>query len=175
MKKLFAVAVVMTVAASLAWSQGGPGRGGSTLGIGAEVSVPTGDFNELAGLGYGGFVRYQYGMDARSTFILTAGYTVWTEEELVGGATIQPKAFRIAGGGRYFFGKGFYGSLELGTDVYSFTRTGTILGVEGSTWRFMLPLGLGYEMGGFDIGAKYYIFDLNYSSFSVTLGYNFTL
>ena len=175
MKRLFAVALAVTLASSLALAQGGPGRGKSAIGIGAEVSIPTGDFNEVAGTGYGGFGRYIYGMDAKTAFMLTLGYTVWTEEDLGAAGTIKPEAFRIAAGSKYFFGKGFYGSLEVGTDVYSYTRTGTIVGVEGSTWRFMLPVGLGYEMGGFDVGAKYYIFDLNYSSFSVTVGYNFAL
>lgn len=175
MKRLFLIGLVITLTSSLAMSQGGPGRGKSSLGVGAELSVPTGDFSDLAGTGYGGFARYQYGMDARSTFMLTLGYTTWAEKDLGTGAKIQPEAFRISGGTKYFFAKGFYGLLEIGTDVYTFTRTGTVLGVEGSTWRFMLPLGLGYEMGGFDVGAKYYIFDLNYSSFSVALGYNFTL
>lgn len=175
MKRTFAVVLAIALAFSFALSQGGPGRGKSSLGVGAEVSIPTGDFNELAGTGYGGFARYQYGMDAKTAFMLTLGYTVWTEEELGAGATIKPEAFRIAAGSKYFLAKGFYGSLEIGTDIYTFTRTGTLLGVEGSTWRFMLPLGLGYEMSGFDLSAKYYIFDLNYSSISVALGYNFTL
>lgn len=175
MKRLFSVALAVLLASSLALAQGGPGRGKSALGIGAEVSIPTGDFSEFAGTGYGGFARYEYGMNAKTAFMLTLGYTVWTEKDLGVGGTIKPEAFRIAAGSKYFLGKGFYGSLEAGTDIYTFTRTGTLLGVEGTTWRFMLPLGLGYEMGGFDVGAKYYIFDLNYSSFSVTVGYNFTL
>jgi hypothetical protein len=155
-------------------AQGGPGYNKNSLGFGAELSLPTGDFADVVGMGYGGFVKYRYGMDSKSTFTLSAGYTVWSEQEVAGGK-VKASAGRFLGGGRYYFAPGFFGSIEVGLDAYSFDVTGSVLGIEASTWRFMVPFGLGYELKGFEIGAKYFIFDVNYSSFSFSLSYNLTL
>jgi hypothetical protein len=172
---MLAVLVALTLVSGTLIAQGGPGYNKHTLGVGAEVSIPTGDFADLVGTGYGGFLKYRYGQSGNATFTLSAGYSLWSEKTIAD-SKIKGSAFRFLGGGQYFFAPGFFGSLEVGLDAYSFDITGSgPIGIETSTWRFMVPVGLGYEVKGFEIGAKYYIFDVNYSSFSITVGYNFTL
>ena len=41
--------------------------------------------------------------------------------------------------------------------------------------RFMLPIGLGFQKNGFEVGARYMLLDVNYNAFSFTVGYNFSL
>jgi len=174
MKTLIALFLVILVVPADMYAQGEPGSGQHSLGVAAELSVPVGDFSSLAGIGYGGMAKYQYGVDPRTAMTVSAGYLVWSKTDLVGG-TIQPKAFEAMFGGKYYFAPGFFGSLEGGVYILSYTREGEVIGVEGDTWRFMLPIGVGYQMNGFEIGARYYIFNVNANSFSFTLGYNWTL
>jgi hypothetical protein len=176
MKRLQSALIVCLILAPLsALAQGEPGRNKMSLGANFELSVPVGDFTYVAGTGYGGNLRYQYGGDSRAVFTATAGYLVWTKKDLGGGTSIQPKAFTVLFGGKYYFVDGFYGSLEGGMYFFSFTREGNVVGVEGSTGQFMLPIGLGYQKSGFEIGARYLVLAPDYNSFSLVLGYNFML
>ncbi len=156
-------------------AQGEPGWGKMTLGANFELSVPVGDFGNAAGTGYGGNVRFQYGADSRSVFTGTAGYLVWSKKDLAGGTSMQPKAFNIFLGGKYYFAPGFYGSLEGGLYFLSYTYEGNVIGAEGTATRFMLPIGLGFQKSGFEIGARYMLYHPDFNSFSITLGYNFAL
>lgn len=175
MRRFLIVTSVLALSAGTALAQGEPGSGKNSLGIGFELSVPVSEFADVAGTGYGGFVRYQYGYDSRSAVTILAGYVVWSEKELGVATKIQPKAFRFLVGGKYYFVPNFYGSLEFGLDAYNFTRTGAVVGFEATDWRFMLPVGIGYQISGFEIAAKYFIFDTNFASFSFTVGYNWAL
>ena len=174
MKILAVLLLMVLVIPTTMIAQGEPGPREHSVGLAAELSVPVGDFSSIAGIGYGGMVKYQYGVDRRTAMTISAGYLVWATTDLVGG-TIQPKAFEAMLGGKYYFAPGFFGSLEGGVYVLSYTREGQILGVEGDGWRFMLPIGLGYQMNGFELGARYYVFNVNANNFSFTLGYNWIL
>jgi len=171
---LVGLAVLVFMAPVFALAQGEPGPRRQSVGIAAELSVPVGDFSSIAGIGYGGILKHQYGVDLRSAVTVSAGYLVWSKEDVAGG-TIQPKAFEAMLGGKYYFTQGFFGSLEGGVYVLSFTHEGQVLGVEGDTWRFMLPVGFGYQVNGFEIGARYYLLSAQATSFSFTLGYNWIL
>jgi len=39
----------------------------------------------------------------------------------------------------------------------------------------MVPIGIGFQQSGFEIGARYMLLAVDYQSFSFTLGYNFML
>ena len=62
---LIAILVALTIIPVLTFAQGEPGFNKMSLGANFEVSVPVGDFSSLAGTGYGGNLRYQYGSDFR--------------------------------------------------------------------------------------------------------------
>jgi len=149
------VALLITLALLplASFAQGEPGRGKHSLGATFELSLPMGDFADRAGTGYGGNLRYQYGADSRSVFTATAGYLVWSKKDRTANRSSQPSAFNIFLGGKYYLTEGFYGSLEGGLYFVSWKTEGSNIGVEGSTTRFMLPIGIGFQQSGFEIGS----------------------
>jgi hypothetical protein len=174
MKRILVV-LIIGLTPALTMAQGEPGWNKSMLGANFELSVPVGDFSNVAGIGYGGNLRYQYGADIRGVVTLTAGYLVWTSKDLGSDVSVQPKAFSVFLGGKYYLGSGFYGSLEGGLYVISYDYSGAIVGAEGNTTRFMLPIGVGYQKSGFEVGVRYLVFDTDFNCFSFTVGYNFSL
>ncbi len=173
--------VCMIVIPLVALAQYEPGYNKMSLGANFEVSVPVGDFSDYGGIGYGGNAKFQYGSDTRSAFTATAGYIVWGTKDLsggtsvLGGESVQWKAFNMFVGGKYYLAPGFFGSLEGGVYFLSSTYEGGIVGATGSSTYFMLPIGLGYQKSGFEIGARYFLLHPDFNSFSFTVGYNFAI
>ena len=173
---LMAVFACLIAVPAVTFAQGEPGYQKSSFGVNFEVSLPTDQiFKEVAGTGYGGNLRYQWGMDARTAITATAGYLVWGKQDLGLNTSVQPSAFNFFVGGKYYFTKGFYGSLEGGFYFLSYTYEGNAVGVQGNTGWFMVPIGIGFQQSGFEIGARYMLLAVDYQSFSFTLGYNFML
>jgi len=81
---LFAIVACVISIPMVAFAQGEPGFQKSSLGANFEISLPTDDlFKQVAGTGYGGNLRYQWGMDSRTAITATAGYLVWGKKDLV--------------------------------------------------------------------------------------------
>ena len=158
-----------------ALAQNEPGYDKMSLGANFELSVPMGDFSDWAGTGYGGNLRYQFGADIRAKFTATAGYMVWSKKDLGANVSVQPKAFNIFLGGKYYLAPTIYGSLEGGLYFVSYTYEGTVIATKGNSTYFMLPIGLGFQKSGFELGARYMILYHEFNQFSFTLGYNFAL
>jgi hypothetical protein len=173
--------VCMTALPLVTLAQNEPGYGKMSLGANFELSVPMGDFSDYGGIGYGGNVKYQYGAETRSVFTATAGYIVWGSKDLtsgvpgVGGESVQWKAFNMFVGGKYYLAPGFFGSLEGGVYFLTSTYEGGVVGVSGSATYFMLPIGVGYQKSGFEIGVRYMVLHPDFNQFSFTVGYNFAL
>ena len=157
------------------FAQGEPGSGKHSLGATFELSLPVGDFSNIAGTGYGGNLRYQFGVDRRSVFTATAGYLAWTKKDFGLNTSVQPAAISVFLGGKYYLAEGFYGSLEGGLYFVDYTYEGPVLGAEGNTTKFMLPIGIGFQKSGFEIGARYMLLDVDFNAVSITVGYNFML
>jgi hypothetical protein len=166
---------LMVVIPVIAYAQGEPGWGKMSLGVTGEVSIPVGDYSNIAGTGYGGNVRFQYGSDTRTAFTATAGYLVWGKKEYAGGISGQPKAFNLFLGGKYYFTEGFYGTLEGGVYFVTYNYTGALVGATGDGSYFMLPIGIGYQKSGFEVGVRYMLYHPDLNNFSITVGYNFAL
>jgi hypothetical protein len=154
-------------------SQGEPGRNKMSLGANFELSVPVGNFTNVAGTGYGGNLRCQFASDSRTVFTGTVGYLVWGKKDLTANTSVQPKAFNFFVGGKYYFANGFYGSLEGGIYFLSYTYEGTVLGAKEDQGWFLIPIGIGYQKSGFELGVRYMLLAVDIKSFSFTLGYNF--
>ena len=174
MRTLSVLLCLMVMSPSLL-AEGEPGIGRSSLGIGGEFSVPVGDLSNVAGLGYGGFARYQHGADSRTVLTVTSGYTVWTKEEIGLNSSVETSAFRLLIGGKFYIAPSFFASIEGGVDGYSFTYSGNITGTTSTEWMFMLPVGLGFQQNGFEVSGKFYVVDFDAPSFSITAGYNWIL
>jgi len=175
MKLSHVLAVVcLVLLAQVSFAQGEPGWSKHSLGANFELSLPMGDFGDVAEMGYGGNVRYQYGADRRGVFTATAGYLVWSAKG-EGVAAVEPKAFNIFLGGKYYLTEGLYASLEGGLYFVTYDYSGAVLNAEGSVTRFMLPIGVGFQKSGFEAGVRYMLLDMDFNSFSFTVGYNFML
>lgn len=175
MHRIFFLLTCLLIVSQPLFAQGEPGIGKSSLGIGGEFSIPVGDLSNVAGLGYGGFERYQYGVDSRTALTITAGYTIWTEEALGLNSAVETSAFRFLVGGKFYIARSFFASIEAGTDAYSFKYTGSIVGGTTTEWMFMIPVGLGFQQNGFEVSGKFYVLDFDAPSFSITAGYNWIL
>jgi hypothetical protein len=169
----------LLVFTSSGFAQGPPGFEKSTLGVYGTVSLPVGDFGDVAETGFGGGARFQYGTDTHVAFTASAGYLVWGKKEFPN-ASLEWSAWEILLGGKYYFTSGFFGLMEGGINI--FTRKTTITGSstggasgESTETFFMLPLGLGYQHEGFEIMAKYFIYHPDANNFAFTLAYNFPL
>lgn len=182
MKKLFAIALATMVVAGLAFGQGMPGKGMMSLGIGGELSIPTAsDFSDANGMGFGGSGRFQYGLENNVTLYGTIGYMYWPEKEDVSGFDYKLTGLEFLAGGKYGFGKGFYGLAELG--ICSFTAsveytdpfTGQSFSGDESESKFMLAPGVGYAWQGLTIEAKYYLLDSDFANLRFRVGYDFAL
>ncbi len=171
----FLILVCMVAFPAMSSAQGGPAWDKMSLGANFEVSLPMGDFGNVAGTGYGGNVRYQYGTGTNVAFTATAGYLVWTSKDLGGSTSVQPQAFNVFLGGKYFLPSGFFGSLEGGLYFMSYTYTGNVIGASGNATRFMIPIGIGYQTMGYEVGVRYMPTYREFNNFSFTVGYNFPL
>jgi hypothetical protein len=183
MKRFVILLAVCVIALPLMmFAQGEPGYGKSTLGANFELSVPVGDFSNYGGIGYGGNVKYQYGAETRSVFTATAGYIVWGKKDYgntttpgVGAESVQWKAFNLFAGGKYYFAPGFFGTLEGGVYFLSASYEGGLAAATGTATYFMLPIGLGYQKSGFEVGVRYMLLHPDFNQFSFTVGYNFAI
>lgn len=172
---IVAIALCAAFLPLIASAQEATAQSKHTLGANAELSVPVGDFSNVAGIGYGGNVKYQYRAMPEGAFTVTAGYLIWTEKELSSLVTVQPSAFTVMLGGKFVIADGFYGSVEGGLYFLEYSYEGNYADKLGSTDRFMLPVGIGYEKSGFEVGARYMLLDTELPAFSLTVGYNFGL
>ena len=181
MKKLFAVALATLVLAGLAFGQGMPGKGMMSVGVGAELGLPMGDFGDAYKTGFGGSGRFLYGIENNITIYGDIAYMSWSADEDVLGADVSTSTFEFMAGGKYGFGSGFYGLAELGIHSYSYSYdyvepfTGQTLKFDGSDSKFMFAPGAGYAWKAITVEVKYYLLDSDLNQFRFRVGYDFSL
>jgi hypothetical protein len=165
MKKVFAVLMLGVLLFGTASAQEFWGQGKMSYGAGAELSLPMGNLGDVAGMGFGGFGKFQYGLNQDMTIVGSVGYTMWGEKDN-GGVKSSANALIILGGVKYSLAtvtKGFYAIGEAG--IYSMTvkmpaiNLGffTIPAAEASSSEFVIAPGVGMEFGNIDVSAKYVI------------------
>ncbi len=149
-----------------------------TVSPGLELSIPTGDFADVAGVGFGVSGRIQYAMQRDLGFIGTIGYT-WWGSKTVGSVKYSASALQILVGPKYYFQKNFYGLAELGISSVTGTVKGTVQGLpyerSDTESNFMLSLGAGYEYEKFEFEVKYFLVDPDVTNLAFRAGYRFTL
>ncbi|MBI4811305.1 MAG: outer membrane beta-barrel protein [Ignavibacteriales bacterium] len=191
MKRLLLVFLLFLLASSLSFSQDGKMK----LGVGGEILLPSGDFGDIAGTGFGGTANFLYLVNDQIAISGTAGYITWGSKSFdmgLGEWEYSYSAIPILAGGRYYFTTGdarVYGSAELGLYMFNFTVTTPsyeFLGytVEGgetseSESEFTFAPGVGYEMKigdnmNLDLTGKYLIISDAYN-LNLRVGINFIL
>jgi len=148
MKKVLLIAAVAL--ASLSASAQSESK--TKFGVALEAGIPSGDAGDVFSLAIGGSVFVE--KPVASSFAVTgsAGYTSWSpkkEWKDLGAEAIG--YIPVKAGGKYYFGKNFYGQGELGASF------GT---KDGSKTAFIWTPGVGisYPVSDkldFDAGARY--------------------
>lgn len=104
------------------------------ISVGADLAIPTGDLAVVSGLGFGGSVQGEF--NVANSFNLTAsiGYLSFgykkEYKDLFNQAGIDIKnqgAIPVKAGGKYYFGKVFYGAAELGASFSTGEESATAL------------------------------------------------
>lgn len=135
--------------------------------IGAELALPMGDFADVAGIGFGGSLRYEMPLGENLGVMATAGYLTFGKEEIFG-FSYQYSMIPIQLGLKYYFmdaQDGFYGALQTGVHLFStkfetpeMDFFGIIIPASSETvssTEFGVAPGIGYHLENIDIGLRY--------------------
>jgi hypothetical protein len=174
MKKLFLLASVVSISL-LSKAQ----TGNNQIGIAAELALPMGDFGDIAKTGFGGLVRFGYGIGTAGQVTLTTGYTSFgTKDEFLNpDEKLNWRIIPILVGYRHHF-SGFYVEPQLGYGIYGFKDEDAGVSISDSEGAFTYGGGLGYSKSGFEGGIRYQAGSKDGSTtsyFGIHVGYNFSL
>jgi hypothetical protein len=185
MKQLLGLLVVTVLVTSLATAQFGPEKGKMTLGPALEVSLPMGDFSDIATFGVGGTARFEYGLQPKIALTANIGYLWWSGESN-DAFDYSVSAVPLIAGIKYSFAPQFFVSGELGFYFTSVSGDfkGEALGIPGFTYsgsydnsetNFMLAPGVGYQTGPIEALVRFWLVDSGMSNFALMVSYNFPI
>lgn len=120
------------------------------VNAGVELGLPSGDFGETQGIGFGVSGKYLYNMNDNSAITGTVGFLSFGGKDVSGVKFPSVSAIGFKGGYRYAFAgseNGFYVEPQLGFTSFS--------GGGASQSGFTFAFGAGYKVSKFDIGARY--------------------
>jgi len=151
-------------------------------GYGARgvLALPSGDFSDVAGTGFGAIGMVLYGFSENLNFSGSVGYIAFSGKENTffnsSGYKYNYALVPITTGARYYFGgteskTRFYAGGELGYFIYSVSvdtpEGGSAVTGVSSTGKFGLTPQVGVELGILDIRAAYSLADFNYIGIEV--------
>lgn len=182
MKQLLGLLVVTVLVTSLATAQFGPDKGKMTLGPALELSLPMGDFSDMASFGVGATARFEYGLQPKIALTGNIGY-IWFSGESNEAYDYSVSAIPLIAGIKYSFAPQFFVSGELGFWFSSFSADykGEALGIPGFTYdgsyddsdtNFMLAPGVGYQTGPIEAVVRFWVVDSDLSNLSLMVSYN---
>lgn len=184
MKKLIAVLFVFILMAGLTNAQSK-----MQLGVGGFVGMPMGTFGDVTSLGFGGVVQGEYSLGDKMVGTFTTGYLIFSGKDVTVGAFSYKAGdwsiIPLMAGTKYYFADNFYGAVQAGLNMVSYTNPGTTYTVFGVTVtspevtvsgsEFGYTVGVGYEMGQIDLLAKYGSFMSNATFVGLSVLYKFGL
>lgn len=156
-------------------------NGFHTIGVGAEVGLPTGDFGKVYNIGIGATAKAFYGITENGDITGTLGYIRFGLDDDTGIMSGSMGMIPIMFGYRHNF-EGLYAEPQLGLMMLTSNVTykddmglglGALSGSASET-KFSLGLGGGYQFGNWDLGARFQIID-SMNFLGVRVGYNFSL
>lgn len=170
--------VLLVIAAVFALGAAKAQTGKNQLGIGFEVGLPTGNFKDGVKTGFGGSLKYMYGVGTAGQVTLTSGYTIFNGKDVPSGYTAHESIIPILLGYRHNF-SGFYVEPQVGYGIYGSKVKGGGIDESSSDGAFTWAIGAGYAMAeGLDLGARYQSASKNGSTISLIglhVAYNFSL
>lgn len=183
MKKLFSVLFVVLFAFTFVNAQSK-----MALGVGANLALPMGTFNDIAGMGFGGGAQFEYMLSPNISGTVSATYLMFGEKDLAGIAKYSYSIIPIQAGAKYYFGN-FYGLAEIGINLVSLSvdiPARTFMGVtipgssaSSSASEFGFGFGAGYVLpmgkNSLDISAKYQNYASSTAAINIGVAYKFGL
>jgi len=156
-----------------------------SVGIGANLFLPTGSFGDAVGTGIGGNVKFEYKLQPGINLTGAIGYLTFSAKEADFGW--EYSVIPVLVGAKYFFAKGtpVYGTLEAGMNFASVTVKIPTYVIGGVTYgggevsesgsNFGYVFGAGYELplgkAILDISAKYQTFESEVSGINIGVAY----
>lgn len=147
MKKVLLVLLALVCFVSISHAQ----KKDMNLSVGAEVSLPQGDWGDFFNTGFGATVNFEYGFSSQLFGVATAGYLMWGADDYsLYGVTIETSmtAIPILGGVKYYFDKkgGIYAIAQAGFYMFTVTAEGGGASSDASDEEFTVRAGAGYEI-----------------------------
>mgnify|MGYP000863002575 CR=1 FL=1 len=158
MKRILTAVMITCLAATVAFAQQEEQKQ-LTVDVAPLLSVPVGDFSDVASLGLGAEVIVNYPVMDKLVATGAIGYLYHLEKN---NATYT--AIPIMIGAKYYFIPGVFAGAELGIHRWSWeVDTGFFGTVSSSSNEVTLTPQIGYELGKFAVTGQYVISgDLSY-------------
>jgi len=140
-------------------------QGQMSVGAGLELMLPVGAFGDSWGTGFGATGEFDYSLSPHSSLTAKTGYISWSGKS---GVTGSCSGVPLLVGLKYYSHLSgpeskmhFYGHLELGLTIVSWSVTGHIISVSESQTSFTLSPSVGVEIpvspnGAVDVSVRYY-------------------
>lgn len=177
MKKVFLVVLGIGLFSAAAFAQ----KGKNQISPAVDVSLPIGDFGDVAPVGIGVTVKGLYGVGEAGQVSLTTGYSSFGAKkeikDALGADKLRQSLIPILVGYRHHF-DGFYAEPQIGYGIFASKIKGGILDGSESDGAFTWAIGGGYIFKDFDAGIRYQSSHKDGSSrglIGIRIGYNFSL
>lgn len=179
MKKIFAIVIASVFITATGFAQ----KGNNKIGVGADLSFPTGDFGEAFKTGFGGYVKGMYGIGEAGQITFTTGYSGFKMKDAIDEFKMTTSIIPLLAGYRHNF-QSFFAEGQLGYGIYGVkvkTTMDEFEGLEGkdSEGAFTWALNAGYVFNDkIEVSARYQSGHKDGSSqslFGLRVGYNFSL
>jgi hypothetical protein len=176
MKKIFVIVLATVFISASGFAQ----KGNNKIGVGVDLSFPTGDFGEAFKTGLGGYVKGMYGIGTAGQITFTTGYSGFKLKESSDEFKMTTKIIPLLVGYRHNF-QSFFAEPQIGYGIYGIKVKTDIEGLEGSDSEgaFTWGLNAGYIFNEkFEVSARYQSGSRdgsNMSLFGLRVGYNFSL
>jgi hypothetical protein len=135
-----------------------------SLSLGLEGGLPVGAMGTGYSAAAGSSLRAQYNINEKISVFASGGGIAFLPKNLSSlgnsNSISAMLAIPIKVGGKYFLGKSFYGSAEIGTSINRIIAASASGGGGGVTTfpsytAMVYAPGIGVQFGGFDFGIRY--------------------
>jgi hypothetical protein len=175
MKRVYLMILGIVLVSATGFAQ----KGNNQIGVGADVSFPTGDFGEAFKTGFGGYAKGLYGIGTAGQITFTTGYSGMKAKGSTDDFKITTSIIPLLAGYRHNF-NGFFAEPQIGYGIYGIKIKGdemfdgkdsegafTWAATVGYIFNKQVEISARYQSGHKDGGSM--------SLFGVRVGYNFSL
>ncbi len=175
MRKIYTVMLATILISASSFAQ----KGKSYIGVGGDLSLPTGDFGAYYKSGIGGYVKAMLGVGQAGAVTFTTGYSSFKEAGDFEDFTSTQGVAPLLIGYRHSF-NGFFVEPQIGYGIYTYKETSAENGYyTESGGAFTWAAGVGYVFNNkIEVSARYQIGSSegeSASMFGLRVGYNFSL